>query len=236
MVDLLTILNTINNYGIPLLISGMVLLAVWEGIKFVIAKLKRESDSQQKQVNMLTDMLFKVVEEKFGLVNPIDFSNDPHTDKIEDLLNALLQETDCDCCSVFSYHNGGTDMLGVPFQKMSCTNQKVRMGISPTANNFQAMYKSSLHYIVSAIKNTKHCYIDDIETLKSIDYGVYDILKQNNIKSMYCEGIMNLSGVIIGYVAISYKITPISKDDVDQTVATLKQFAHFIEGVRIAKE
>ena len=119
------------------------------------------------------------------------------------ILEKLLTDMGADRVSLFEYHNGGLNMKGTNFQKLSCTNQVVKNGISPTQTYFQNLFQSTFQFIVTELQQTGECFISDIEDIKEEHYHTYKQLCSAAIKSSYCMCLKD-NDVIIGFLQVNY--------------------------------
>lgn len=250
MEGITSVLDLINTYSSTLILAA---IAIYLGYKVVsnqiqksrneddlnfqirksrVSKDQEREDLLQKQLERMYETVLTAWDRKMLEDTNKQLSDDLHTDKIEKLLSKLVDGCSAERASLFMYHNGGHDMTGRSFQKMSCTNQRVKVGIASTQNAYQNMYKASLHYITKSVKSTRYCYIDDLKDIKEEDYSTYDILTQNGCRRLYARAIRNIDGTTIGFLAITSG-TPINPkvDNCDDCKQLLDHVASNVEGI-----
>ena len=147
--------------------------------------------------------------------------------QVHKILNTLLINIGADRVSVFEYHNGGLNMKGTNFQKLSCTNQVVKNGISPTQTNFQNLFQSTFQFIVTELQQNKECFIPNIEDIKSEHYYTYRQLCSTGIKSAYYVCLKD-HDIIIGFLEVCY-ITAFKYYDDTEIRELLKNYENQLE-------
>lgn len=123
--------------------------------------------------------------------------------QIQNILNDLLVKVDADRVSIFEYHNGGVNMKGTNFQKLSCTNQVVKHNIHPTQTNYQNMFQSSLQFVVNELQKNGECFIPNTEDIRSTYYHTYKQLSYTGNKSGYYMCLKD-NDIIIGFLSVCY--------------------------------
>lgn len=254
MESVTSILDIINTYSSTLILAAIAIYIGYrlisnqvnrskeeDDLNFQIKKRKANADQDredllQKQMEKMYERIFMAWDQKVFENTNKHLATDIYTDKIEKLLSKLVEGCSAKRASLFMYHNGGHDMTGRSFQKMSCTNQRVRIGTASTQNAYQNMYKASLHYVTHSVKESGICYIDNLEDIKEENYSTYDILTQNGCRRLYARAIRNIDGVTIGFLAITsdFPVDP-EKDNCDSCKSLLDHISSNIEGVLVTK-
>lgn len=252
-----SIAKIIAEYGIVVLLTA---LAIYGGILLIkelinyIKKLRGKVDGyktqedQQQMANIQKlenqkEELLRVVQDSHkemlltiqNLVLGDTENHDKLADqdmniKIHDLLYRTLKEADADRASLFLFHNGGQDMLGRNFQKMSCTNQALRNGIASSQGIFQNCFQSIFLYAIDKIIQNTFWYQLDMEELKDIDYSIFDILNSVGIESVFCRSLCNKDGVCFGFISLSY-LSKIEALEAEGLLEILQVNAHRLEGL-----
>ena len=164
---------------------------------------KDASDKSRQLFDFAMDQLKQqsnphiLTEEEDSLANKIDKS-------INSYLQAIVQELGPNRAVVARYHNGGRDMSGISFLKLSITNEQVSPDTLPIIGDFQAQFRSVATYICDELEEKGYCYIDDLESIRDKDSGTYELLKLRDGKSCYIRALKSRSGYVIGAVMITY--------------------------------
>ena len=99
---------------------------------------------------------------------------------------------------VFQYHNGGESVFGIPFAKLSMTNEFCPVGIERELTVYQNL-PLSVWSGLSLIANKEGCItIHDVD--KVLDGSAVGFFRSRNVKSAYVESITDLEGNPIGLI------------------------------------
>ncbi len=123
---------------------------------------------------------------------------------INDCLKKTLIKTNSARVCLIRFHNGGRDMNGLSFLKMSMTNETVKLGLSSLIPEFQNLFRSFFSYLCDRLIKEGHCYIDDINMLKDVDTTMYEFLFSRDVQSTYSIPIENKNGTVIGFIYIEF--------------------------------
>lgn len=129
-------------------------------------------------------------------------------------LEEMLYETKASRVALVQYHNGGKGVNKQSFLKMSMTNEQVATGVKPFMPDFKDQFRSVLAYFVKELNLRGFCYIDDIETLSSVDTSMYEFMKNKGVQAKYGCSIVDSSDCVIGFICVEY----INKSDADRAV------------------
>lgn len=158
---------------------------------------------QKELFNTMTDNIIKGV----TVHTPSCKENKKLTEvhhQLDLVLQDILLDTKATRVCIIQYHNGGRGINKQSFLKMSITNEKMSLGEQPLMPAFKDQFRSVLSYIVNTLEHQNTLYIEDLETLKELDYGSYDFYKIRNIKQVFFRAIHNASGMVIGFIQICY--------------------------------
>lgn len=149
----------------------------------------------------------------------------------ESEINACLkktqQKTNASRVALIRFHNGGRDMNGLSFLKMSMTNECPGPGFTGIMPDFQNLFRSFFSYWCECLIKEGKCYINDIEELKDKDTTMYEYFLSRNVQAIYGIAIKNNENSIIGYIAIEF----IDKNKVD-----IEQVEHCLHDKKIKIE
>ena len=176
--------------------------------------LEQNKSNNELIVNQLTELSHNIVK---GVTTHTLSSEENNSlseieGKINDCLKRVLVKTNACRVALVRFHNGGRDMNGLSFLKMSMTNEETALGISPLMPEFQNMFRSFFSYLCEQLVTEGHCYIDDVEKLKELDTTMYDYLKTRGVQATYSIPIVNNQDTVVGFIYISF----MSKSKVDK--------------------
>lgn len=142
--------------------------------------------------------------------------------QVNDALDNLLFELNCERATVFQYHNGNQNAVGVHFDRCSNTHERVRVGISPLMNTLQSLPNSFFASWNTEMMTMKEIHCPDLETLRETDFGLYQFLAEQGVCSFYLVGIFSFDGDPVGFVGIHYcrQIRDLSPEELDRLRAT----------------
>ena len=136
---------------------------------FLVVMVTTSNDAKKKSQELFDFAMDKLkeqtnphilTEEEDSLANRIDKS-------INSYLQSIVQSLGPNRAVVARYHNGGRDMSGISFLKLSITNEQVSPDTPPIIGDFQAQFRSVATYICDELEENGYCYIDDLETIKN---------------------------------------------------------------------
>ncbi len=160
--------------------------------------------------------------------------------KIDTAINTLIQKAVGDLKAsrimVVRYHNGGRDMNSISFLKLSVTNESVTHGCTPVMSEFQNQFRSIVGHPVKEIEVSGYSYVEDIEDIKNIDIGTYELLKSRGVRSYYAHKLTNATGYVIGAILVTYRLENKVKEDPNTIHQYLPHLADRISGLLNAKE
>lgn len=160
--------------------------------------------------------------------------------KIDNAINSLIQTAVGDLKAsrvmVVRYHNGGRDMNSISFLKLSVTNEYMTHGCTPIMSEFQNQFRSIVGHPVKEIETVGYSYVENIEDIKDIDVGTYELLKSRGVRSYYAYKLTNATGYVVGSVLVTYRLENKVKEDPQQIHQYLPHLADRISGLLNAKE
>ena len=233
-------LQYISDYGTTTILAAMFLYII---LKQQEAKLKsdkkreelegREQENNRRQSDKLTNAAIESAMLKIKKSKEELKKADVSIGQIDKLLSQFIEEHSCDRISIMSYHNGTIDLMGNHFSKISCTNQKVRPGISASHDTYKNLFKAFFHTITSVVDTKGEYYLEDVETIRETDYGLYNIFVSGGLKGMYAESLHGLcDDTVIGMLTITFiRELDITEEEKKQTKLDLKRLALKIDGV-----
>lgn len=124
---------------------------------------------------------------------------------IDYTLRRLREDTNASRAYIVQYHNGGKGINRQSFQKMSMTNEQVKLSVKPIMTEFKDQYRMSLSYFINKLRDDGKCYISDIEAIKNIDVSTYEFMKFKEMKSLYGKAIRGPEGNVIAFIGLDYE-------------------------------
>jgi hypothetical protein len=125
--------------------------------------------------------------------------------KIMSVLHQVREDFEACRVYVFSYHNGGKNLIGLDFAKVSCTHEVVGRGVQPNQRWLQNMPVTLFHAFSRLILTGAGVVCPDVAAcFKEHDSSTYETLRAQCIKSCYCFGLMSDGGLPIGYLGVDY--------------------------------
>jgi len=125
-------------------------------------------------------------------------------EKISNLLESILKEYNADRIYIFQYHNTGYFKTGLSQLKFSNTYEICANGIEPEKKQLQNIPISLVPFWNYQVRDKQHMFYETIDNIKAQDSGTYEILKLQNVKSIYNIGLYTEEGFPIGYFGIEY--------------------------------
>ena len=229
--DFGTIMEGVATYGaVPALIALVIIvIIVW--IKSRSASQKAEDEREAKRLEQqvaqeerFTKMLDSVVEKLSRRVNNF----------IEAQLSCLVQEEKANRSYVFMYHNGGKDMAGRSFQKMSITNEIVDPLTVPIMSNYQNVPRSMFPTLFKTLVAQDVYDIENIDDIEEADPVLCQMMKTHGVKTAFIHGVKRSDGMVLGFVVIEYVSNMC--EDVAKAKANLEKKALKITGAMVGME
>ena len=174
-----------------------------ELLNMILEQNRQNQELIQKQLSDLSTSVINGITK-----HTIDDKENNSLSKIEndinDCLKRTLIKTNSARVCLIRFHNGGRDMNGLSFLKMSMTNETVKLGLSSLMPEFQNMFRSFFSYLCDRLIKEGHCYINDINILKDVDTTMYEFLFSRDVQSIYSMPISNKNGTVIGFIYIEF--------------------------------
>lgn len=123
---------------------------------------------------------------------------------IHQLLYKALYLYNWDRAYIFEYHNGGHSISWIDFLKASNTFEVVNENIQQHQKELQNLPIGMFAFTNLKILKKQTIYITDVEDIKNEDLWVYQMLKQQNIKSICIIGLYDAQWHPIWFFGIDY--------------------------------
>ena len=172
------------------------------------AEAKRREDEQRRDETMLKaykDFALSLFGHSEHSVEE-EKKNNHLNEFIYKQLNALVEQG-ADRAYMMSYHNGGKDLLGRGFQKMSITAESVDHDIPAIMTRYQQLPRALFPVMYASLEDDGQYDVSDAETVASADPMTYQYLADHGAQSAFFRALKRSDGVIIGFIAAEYVIT-----------------------------
>ena len=130
---------------------------------------------------------------------------DEINNQVDKTLRMLREDTNASRACIVQYHNGGKGINKQSFQKMSMTNEQVKLSVQPIMNEFKDQYRMSLSYFVNKLRDDGKCYIKNVENIRDLDASTYEFMKFKEINSLYGKAITGPQGNVIAFIGLEYE-------------------------------
>ena len=214
------IFGAIAQYGIVPVVVGVVLylLILWQQRRAESKKRKEEEEAQRareeaeyqkeqerraqdrKFEERLLDMVSERMREPAHTVQEQKENKDIN-EFIVKQLNCLVDEG-ASRAYMFSFHNGGKDVLGRGFLKMSMTQEDVGDDIVPIMAKYQNMPRMLFPNLYAELDEKDYYNVDNLEDIKKDDPFTYQFLIEHNVKSAMFRAIKREDGLMIGFIGM----------------------------------
>ncbi|MGM5482317.1 MAG: hypothetical protein ACQESF_02540 [Nanobdellota archaeon] len=155
--------------------------------------------------------------------------NTLHSLAINQALDSMIAKYYLDRAWIFEYHNGGSNLAGIPFTKMSCTHERLSVGTKSFCTTCQNIPAGMLAWMNQKILSKNFVSMNVAKDID--DYNLQQICYSRGTKHVVATGIFDFKGKIIGFVGGEFCRTEINDDDVDGIKATLMK----ISGITVAE-
>lgn len=119
-------------------------------------------------------------------------------------LNDLKELVDADRIQLYDFHNGGHYANGRRALKMSCTFEVVKPDISRSQLKMQGLPLACFSRFLTKLYDKNWCGYDDIELSKNEIPSMYNLWKDEKIKSCYNCLITNKYNQPIGLISVQH--------------------------------
>ena len=124
---------------------------------------------------------------------------------IEDQLDIIMEELNCDRIWIAQFHNGGHFYpTGKSIQKFSFFHEKTSPNTINLQHTFQNIPVSLFPRVLAKIYKDTELAIDDVSTAEDT-YGLEHLTVQFGTKSICMLGLYSLDNHLIGILGISFK-------------------------------
>jgi hypothetical protein len=158
-------------------------------------------ENQKHLINAFTELLKDFKEPKHTVEEQRENRNT--NEFVARQLNCLIEEG-CDRAYMFSFHNGGKDVLGRGFLKMSMTQEAVDEDVVPIMIKYQNMPRMLFPKLYEQLDEKDYYNIDDLESIKKTDPFTYQFMIEHGAKIAMFRAIKREDGLMVGFVGMEY--------------------------------
>lgn len=220
------IFQAVETFGIlPVLIIILVVILcrILKTQSSMNEKQQEINEQGQKNNNDKEDKLIQLIEENTKMYSKLEVkidsieqnTNTTHSKQEEEInhkvqlnilnyLQKLQNSTNANRVAYFSYHNGGKDITGRSFQKMSMTAERVDSNTASIMSLNQNIQRTMYPILFEKLSLEGHYYIDDMENIKPLDAITYQYFNTHDVKSAYVEAVKDNEGKVLGFLTIEY--------------------------------
>lgn len=201
------ILEYIFSYGvIPVFIAA--------GIIIILRLTKKQQNIQEKQQKDNAEQAERMAK-IFESLLQIRQNMEPHSPQIEEenhkinllidsQIQELLSQTNSNRVSCFLFHNGGKDIVGRSFQKMSMTHEVVDSTTVPVMSSYQNVPRMMFPTMIEKLITEGKYYIDNIEDIKTTAATSYQAFYARGTKAAYIQAIKTSDNILMGFVCVEF--------------------------------
>lgn len=142
--------------------------------------------------------------------------------KIKNAIEAFRQKVDADRVYIFEYHNGESNLNGLPFAKVSATYEILKPGVSSYKSRLQGIPSGLILEFNQNLLTNKQISVPNITDYKDIDPVGNSVLIRPDAKSFYVALINNINGYPIGFIGMDYICRESGKEESDKAIKELK--------------
>jgi len=204
--DFATISKLVIDAGVSLACSAVMIFVFY---KLIDKHMKDEETLRNAQNEQNKKLLEHILEYTPYAITPKKYDENVAIDKeINSILTKLKDSLNPTRTYLVTFHNGGKDLSGLSFLKMSMRNEVTSPNIKPLQPEFQSIFRNTFAYWCNEISEKGQCYIKNIDEVKDKDSSLYDFMSIRDITSLYGKAVRNKDGHIIGFIGVEYMSKP----------------------------
>ncbi len=193
------ILKAISDYGLAFVIAAIAIYGVFRVMNVYIKKIESAALVHSP----------KKAEEKHNELLEVRRAADP---QIRLSLDRLLLRSGADRAFVFEFHNGGTNICGLPFLRMTNTYESLAAGMPSRILTLAQLPSSILHPAAGDI------LMDSIKVIQNDDDPsvghqlAVEYMNKTGLYTTVLARITNVAGVIVGFCGIDFRSADDDRD------------------------
>jgi hypothetical protein len=178
------IFNSCQTYGISTVLVGVLLFM----ILVVFMTLFKHAQVKKAVENCYNSINHKINIKKTTAQSLI----------INSAMDAIISRYNIGRVSIFEYHNGSTNLAGVPFAKVSCTHERLDIGVKSFGSYCQNIPVGLLAWWNNKIVERNFI---DMKTEDIKDYNFTQMLSHRKTRRIFSMAIVDFEGNIIGFIS-----------------------------------
>lgn len=202
------LVDYIVQYGVyPVLMAALIIVFIYVG--------KNNKKTSDAEGNYITREEFQTLQNDITDIKDMIKNGPEHTvedeeknrnlnDYIESQLQCLIDEMGVNRAYMFSYHNGGRDIIGRGFQKMSIMNEMVDSHTPSVMSKYQNVPRTMFPTLFKKLKAEDVYHIHDINDIRNQDPMSYQMFLDHGAKTVFIQSIKRCDGLMIGFIVIEY--------------------------------
>ena len=215
------LLGAIAQYGIVPVVVGVILylLIFWQNKR---AESKRKKDenaaklaeneqqirAEQQRTHQELEFEAKIIGMIKDIMEPVHTTEEQNQSRhintfIVKQLECLV-EKGADRSYMFQFHNGGKDMLGRGFLKMSMMQEAIGQDIKSIMVKYQNAPRMMFPKLYDALDTNNYYDIPNVENIKDKDPFTYQFMIEHGVKSALFRSIKREDGLMIGFIGMEY--------------------------------
>lgn len=217
------LVQLIATYGVlPVLIAALIGMWIYTvKSQHNFNKKQQEINEKQQAANDAQETrLMETFEKVSGIMTEIRYNTAViHSKEEEDenrrvdeviyqQLYELLDKFRANRVSCFAYHNGGRNVLGRSFQKMSMSHEVVDGNTAPQMTQYQQMPRMLFPILNQKMAEQGYYYIEDLNMIREIDATTYQSFIARGVKAAFVQAIKATSGTLLGFMTVEFTDGP----------------------------
>ena len=149
---------------------------------------------------------------------------------INEQIQYLLDELDCDRVWVMQFHNGGHFYAsGISIKKFSFFYEVVGAGIAPVRDKFQNVPTSFFSRAIKEFADNDELNVDNMHDESKPAYGLRDTAESTGCQSLYVCSLKTPSGKLHGAIGVEFVKEP--KGFTEDQKDLIRDGANYVSGI-----
>ena len=215
------ILELMSRYGIWTVVVGVLLYLLFVGHSKAEARkdaaaqqAQKEQEKQKEEEREIErrkqecekdERMFRMIKELLRPEHTVEEQNSDlqRSTFIIKQLNCLITEG-ADRAYMFTFHNGGTDVLGRGFLKMSMSQEAIADNIVPIMPKYINMPRTLFPTLYNQLNGKDSYNVYNVEEIKKDDPFTYQFLIEHGAHAALFRAIKKEDGLVIGFIGMEY--------------------------------
>ena len=167
-------------------------------------KIKAEQQRRQQELEFETKIIGMIKDIMEPVHTAEEQSQNRHMNAFIVKQLECLVEKGADRSYMFQFHNGGKDMLGRGFLKMSMMQEAIGQDIKSIMVKYQNAPRMMFPKLYDALDTNNYYDIPNVEDIKDKDPFTYQFMIEHGVKSALFRSIKREDGLMIGFIGMEY--------------------------------